>query len=196
MNKFKFSHYSSFQHRYVHVCVTVHGAVMKNPNSFMYFVCHGHPYIFLISKKRITLIILMDSDDCWYMCIMNVFFPTVVLNQEPRNDTVCRGTKVVFTCTTTTPAGVIRWQISNGQVFFDSNDNVGTTKQLGNITLNLTSIEMVSEKRVYTSTATLSNILQDTSIMCSDENKTSSRTVRITSKWHSNEYLPIGILTA
>ena len=138
----------------------------------------------------------MDSDDCWYMCIMNVFFPTVVLNQEPRNDTVCRGTKVVFTCTTTTPAGVIRWQISNGQVFFDSNDNVGTTKQLGNITLNLTSIEMVSEKRVYTSTATLSNILQDTSIMCSDENKTSSRTVRITSKWHSNEYLPIGILTA
>ena len=131
----------------------------------------------------------VHSDDCWYMCIMNyIFFPTVVLNQEPRSDTVCRGTEVVFTCTTTTTAGYIRWKKSNGSVFFDSvTSSVGTTGQLGNITLNLTNIEMVSGVRVYTSTATLNNIQQNTSIQCSDGTNYVPRTVGIISKWHSNK---------
>ena len=113
------------------------------------------------------------------MVYYGIVFLTVVLDHEPGNDAVCPGTEVVFTCTTTTNFGFLRWRDTNGeQVLFDNTAFIGKTEQLGNITVNLTG---VSGARVYTSTATLNNIMQDTTLECFDGITSTSRTVQLIS---------------
>ena len=103
------------------------------------------------------------------------------------NDTVCRGASVVFTCTTVGATGYLKWiNSSDNSVTFDNTNITGDTGTLGNITLNLTETVTHSEPdfkaRIYTSTATITNITQDTTIWCSDGRDKPSHTVQIRSK--------------
>ena len=112
---------------------------------------------------------------------------SVLLDYESTDDAVCRGASVVFTCTTVGATGFLRWMdSSNNLVIFDSTNIIGDTGTLGDITLNLTHIETVSGATIYTSTATITNITQDTTMKCSDGIPLLSRTVKIRSKFLEN----------
>ena len=88
-----------------------------------------------------------------------------------------------MTCTTTTTIAFLRWQNSNGvSVSIDATASVGFVGTLDNITLKLISATPISGAIVYTSTATLSNIVQDTTIQCDDGLLFQRHTLQVISK--------------
>ena len=107
---------------------------------------------------------------------------SVYLGQDSLDGSVCSGTNVSFTCTTTTASGFLRWQ-TNGFTLFDlgSTSNVGDNAIVNGSEFNFTDMRTISGARVYTSTVSL-NTAQITSIQCSDTLELPSRTVEIGSK--------------
>ena len=72
-------------------------------------------------------------------------------------------------CTTTTGTGFLLWRNSSGvSIRFDDAATVGATGTLGSTVTTLNSIEPVSNAVVYTSTATENNMIESTTIQCSD----------------------------
>ena len=72
-------------------------------------------------------------------------------------------------CTTTTGTGFLLWRNSSGKsIGFDDAATVDATGTLGSTTMTLDSIEAVSSAVVYTSTATENNMMENTTIQCSD----------------------------
>lgn len=110
-------------------------------------------------------------------------FVSVYLGQDSLDGSVCSGTIVSFTCTTTSSIGLLQWQ-NNGVILF----NLGSTSNVGdNATVNgsefvFTDSQTISGATVYTSTVSL-NTSQITSIQCSDTLQLLSRTVEIGSKY-------------
>ena len=109
-------------------------------------------------------------------------FVSVYLGQDSLDGSVCSGTIVSFTCTTTSSLGLLRWQ-TNGVTLFNLNSisNVGDNATMSGSEFVFTDAQTISGARVYTSTVSL-NTAQITSIQCSDGLELPSRTVEIGSK--------------
>ena len=75
--------------------------------------------------------------------------------------------------------GVLIWQDT---VIYDDFSVVGKIETLGKIIFNLTEVRSVSNAKIYTSTATLNNAMEDTTLNCADGLDAESRTVKIKSK--------------
>ena len=107
---------------------------------------------------------------------------SVYLGQDSLDGSVCSGTNVNFTCTTTSTSGFLQWQ-TNGDILFDlgSTSNVGDNTIVNGSEFVFTDAQTISGVRVYTSTVSL-NTAQITSIQCSDGLQLPSRTVEIESK--------------
>ena len=82
--------------------------------------------------------------------------------------------------------GFLEWKNGEDMVTYSYfSDQVGDNKTLGNnILLNLTEVRNASNPnmRIFTSTATLNNIMEDTTLSCEDGGSTESHTVQIKSK--------------
>ena len=80
-----------------------------------------------------------------------------------------------ITCTTTTGKGFLSWRNSKGMSFsFDNTASAGDNGTLGSTIMTLNNIEPVSNAVVYTATATVNNMTENTTIQCSDGDVTQS----------------------
>ena len=95
----------------------------------------------------------------------------------------CKGTVAEVVCTGT---GFLLWQNSSGKrISFDDTATVGAGGTLGSTRMTLNSIEPVSNAVVYTSTATVNNIMENTTIWCSDGGALQSINVNVKSRKNS-----------
>ena len=101
--------------------------------------------------------------------VIKHLFIMLVLITNGAECLACKGTTVEVVCTTTTGTGFLLWQNSSGEGFgFDDTDTVGDSGTLGSTRMTLNSIDDVSNAMVYTSTAMLTNMMENTTIQCSD----------------------------
>ena len=128
------------------------------------------------------------------MLSAQIYLSLVLVHHEPEADVgECRGTTAGIRCTTTTADGFLLWRNSNGSgkgQSFSNNAHVNASRTLGSVRMILNKIQYIIRGTnnsninavIYTSTAYKDNIMENTTIWCSDGEATENIVIHVKSK--------------